>query len=104
MAKAREVFKQKKSFELEDAKALQKDVEVVLQDLEIYHSKKYNSAFGVIQGANGELYYTWSTVVCDKLDQLKYMDEEDYRGLPLKAVEKSSQETGRTYLDLVLND
>lgn len=100
--KGKDVFTSKKSFALENAVPLanlEREDSFILNDFEVYFSKKYGSNFVVIQTEAGTVLYSWSEVIADKFKQLVDLDPEEWQGLELKLVEKTSDK-GRGYFDL----
>lgn len=100
--KGKDVFTKKKVFDLEKAIALAEvEGSFVINDFEVYFSKKYSSEFTVIETKEGDLIQSWSKVIAEKFNKLADLPEEDWKGLELKVVEKTS-DAGRNYFDLEL--
>lgn len=100
--KAKNIFKTKKSFDLEGlgVPLVSFNKTIVLKDFEVYHSKKYGSDFTVIETEQGDIIYTWSSVIADKFSQLADMEGEDWKGLELRKVVKKSGSSNRQFHDL----
>lgn len=98
--KGREVFSTKRTFDLEKAIPLAEVREdFVLNDFEIYFSKKYECYFTVIETAEGKLYYSWSKVIADKFKAMANLPAEEWKGLALRVVKRRSK-NGRFYISL----
>ncbi len=98
--KGKEVFTTKKAFDLEKAISLAEvREEFVLNDFEVYFSKKYESYFTVIETTEGKLFYTWGEVIADKFKQLSELPSDEWKGLVLRVVKRKSK-NGRNYVDL----
>ena len=98
--KAKDIFTTKRNFDLEKAVPLTEvKKEIVLNDFEVYFSKKYSSEFTVIETEEGNLIYSWSKVIADKFKKVNELPYDEWKGLVLKVVKRNS-ENGRTYFDL----
>lgn len=100
--KGKNIFKSKKSFDLEGVGVplVSYENNIVLKDFEVYYSRKYGSSFTVILTEQGDVIYTWSGVIADKFSQLAEMEEKDWKGLVLKKVVKKSSSSNRQFHDL----
>lgn len=98
--KGKDIFTTKRKFDLDKAIPLSEvKKEFILNDFEVYYSKKYDDYFTVIETAEGELLLSWSKVITDKFNKLSEMPSNEWKGLVLKVVKRKSK-NGRTYLDL----
>ncbi len=99
--KAKNIFTTKRNFDLEKAIPLTEvKKEIVLNDFEVFFSKKYNSYFTVIETAEGNLIYSWSVVIADKFNKLNELPSDEWKGLVLRVVKRKSKNE-RIYVDLV---
>lgn len=98
--KAKVIFTTKRIFDLEKASPLTEiKKEIVLNDFEVFYSKKYDSYFTVIETAEGNLIYTWSEVIADKFKKLNELSPDEWKGLVLRVVKRKSK-NGKIYIDL----
>ena len=101
--KAEEIFRKKQSYDLEKTVKLETAVGQVIEIVgaEVYTSSKFGSDFSVIEDSAGNLYFTWSAVVTEKVAELVALPVEEWQGLEV-TVTKNTAESGFEYLNLEL--